>query len=110
MEQAGLVARVRTGRYALPSREEPLSLPTTTNNANKSNNTNGTNSANNRGVVSEPSGGRADTPDLLAVLVMDKETANSPEPAPVRGSEPPVSVVSDVSSEVEEWIHDEGYT
>jgi hypothetical protein len=110
MEQAGLVARVRTGRYALPSREEPLSVPTTTNNANKSNSANGTNSANNRSVVSGPSGGRIDTPDLLAMLVVDKETANSPEPAPVQGFEPPVSVVSDVSSEEEEWIHDEGYT
>jgi DNA-binding Lrp family transcriptional regulator len=110
MEQAGLVARVSTGRYALPSREEPYHLPTTTNNTNKTNSASTTNSANNRSVVSEPSGGVTDTPDLLAVLAVDIETANSPEPAPVLGSEPPVSVVSGVSSEVEEWIHDEGYT
>ena len=44
------------------------------------------------------------------MLVEDKETANRHEPAPVLGSEPPVSVVSGVSSEVDEWIHDEGYT
>jgi hypothetical protein len=110
MDQAGLVERVSTGRYTRASREAPLSLPTTTNNTNKSNSAHRSNSTNSVGVVSEPSGGVAESPDLLAVLAVDEETANSHEPAPVLGSKPPVSVVSGVSSEVEEWIHDEGYT
>ena len=111
MEQAGLVDRVSTGRYALPSRDVPLSLPTTTNNTNKSNSANAANSANSVKGVSEPSGGVAKQPwDLLAVLEGSTLTANSPKPAPVLGPEPPVSVVSGVSSEVEEWIHDESYT
>jgi len=110
MEQAGLVDRVSTGRYALPSREEPHPFPTTTNNTNKSNSANTSNSSNNRRVVSEPSGGVAESPDLLAVLAGEIETANSHEPAPVLGPEPPVSVVSAVSSEVDEWIHNESFT
>ena len=110
MEQAGLVERVRTGRYALPSRPPSLSLPTTTNNTNKSNSAHRSNSTNTRSVVSEPSGGMVDPPKLLAVLVEGEVTANSLKPVPVLGSEPPVSVVSGVSSEVQEWIADDGYT
>jgi hypothetical protein len=110
MEQAGLVERVSTGRYALPSRTPQPSLPTTTNNTNKTKSANNTNIANTRSVVSEPSGKVAETRDLLAVLAVDIETANSHEPAPVLGPKPSVSVVSGVSSEVDEWIRDQSFT
>lgn len=110
MEQAGLVERVSTGRYALPSGDVTPSLPTTTNNTNKTNNAHTANSANNVSVVSAPSGSVAEMPKLLAVLAVDIETTNSHEAVPVLGSKVSVSVVSGVSSEVEEWIHDAGYT
>jgi hypothetical protein len=86
------------------------SLPTTTNNTNKTNNAHTANSANNVSVVSAPSGSVAEMPKLLAVLAVDIETTNSHEAVPVLGSKVSVSVVSGVSSEVEEWIHDAGYT
>lgn len=95
MEQAGLVERISTGRYALPSRDLSPSLTTTTNNTNKTHNAHSTNSANKVSIVSERPREVAETPDLLAVEV---ETANSPKAAPMLGSGVPVSGVSGVSN------------
>jgi hypothetical protein len=117
MEQAGLVTRVSTGLYALASREvappapsPPVAftlppLTTLTEQTPLTPLTPLTVSG-----VSGPLGGAGEIPDQLAVLAVDIKTANSHEPVPVLASKLPVSVVSGVSSEVEEWIHDRGYT
>jgi hypothetical protein len=60
MEQAGLVVRVTTGRYALPQQDHTPPHTPTTNNTNKTNSANTTNSANSVSV--------SETPEVLALL------------------------------------------